>query len=536
MKGRIPKKPVLVVLGVSVILVLGFIVTANAQGPVTDDEFSAKREPAVSLAAAAVTPIPWEGDTSLPPYIGEPAKAHPLPPTKASQNPFFAPNPFSNYHNDTWMSDTYDIAGPLGRAPKAWSSNLAAALKSPETTKLFHCGTLAFDSHGRIVTICSNSVQTTAVLMDPDSLEVLTYLDLPKAGGQTAGLGAGYMMLDNLDRAWSPIGDQIVVVKQTGGPDHTTFSYKRYDLSSVVPAGDAINSLVPDFKGRIWFVVRYSGIVGVLDPDTGSVQQLRLGEEISNSFAMDGMDAYIVTTVRLYRLTAGDDNVPHMVWAAPEYQNIHSKKDGQLSAGSGTTPTLLDHGKYVAIADNANQTHVVVYRTAEQLGPKKDRVVCEAPVFDPGAGAVEDSLVGSGRSLIVSNNDGYTYDLQHPEYQTVPGVARVDIDRNGKNCDAVWTNSQVNPASYGAKLSTKTGLIYIVAVKLDPSRKSTDYPEGVTVWYWTAIDFRTGETVWEQLAGTGRWFDGYWPLSFIGPKGALYTAGNGGIFAVRDTR
>lgn len=56
------------------------------------------------------------------------------------------------------------------------------------------------------------------------------------------------------------------------------------------------------------------------------------------------------------------------------------------------------------------------------------------------------------------------------------------------------------------------------------------------VWYFTAIDFRTGETVWEKLAGTGRWFDRYWPLPFLGPNETLYAAGYGGIFAVRDTR
>jgi hypothetical protein len=37
-------------------------------------------------APTSVTPIQWEGDTSLPAYNGQPAKAHPLPPTKAPSN------------------------------------------------------------------------------------------------------------------------------------------------------------------------------------------------------------------------------------------------------------------------------------------------------------------------------------------------------------------------------------------------------------------------------------------------------------------
>jgi hypothetical protein len=500
--------------------------------------------PAPSAVTAAVTPIPWEGPTNLPAFTGAPVKAHPLPPANAPQNPFLAPNPFGNAHNDTWMSDTYDIAGPLGRDPIVWSVNVAAALNPGATSPAFLCGSLSFDSYGRIVTVCSSYDQTTAVLVDPNSLEVLTHLDLPAAGNQAAGMGAGYMVLDNLDRAWSPIGDQIIVMQQNGAPDNTTFSSHLYDLSSVVPAGDVINSLVPDYKGRIWFVVRYSGRVGVLDPATGTARYLQLGsdeplgkgEQIANSFAMDGLDAYIVTTGKLYRLTAAADNVPYVVWSAG-YENIGTQKPGQLSAGSGTTPTILDHGKYVAIADNASQTHVVVYRTAERLGPKEERLVCEVPVFQEGKGAVEDSLVGSGRSLIASNNYGFVFNpktlISTP---TEPGVARVDIDPNGKGCHAVWTNGEVNPGSFGAKLSTRTGLAYVLARKLDPSVKTADYPNGMNVWYWTAIDFRTGKTVWEQLAGTGRWFDGYWPITFLGPNRALYAAGYGGIFAVRDAR
>ena len=524
-------KHLFIVVIVALMAVLLLIGVVSEAGPAT------KSNGASPAVAAAVTPIPWEGDTALPPYVGAAANAQPLPPVEAPQNPFFAPNPFSNYHNDTWMSDTYDIAGPLGRKPiTTWSSDLAAARKPAATSPLFYCGTLTFDSHGRIVTTCMNFAQTTAVLVDPNSLEVLTSLDLAGAGSQTA-LGAGYVMLDNLDRMWTPIGDKIFVVQQNGTPTNTTFSSTQFDLSSMVPVTDAITSLVPDFSGRIWFVVRYSGIVGILDPATGSVQQLQLGpgEQIANSFAMDGVDAYMVSTKKLYRLRAGADNVPYVVWSAG-YENSGTQKPGQYSAGSGTTPTILNGGRYVAIVDNANQTHVVVYRTAEGLTPEQ-RLVCQVDVFEPGLGAVEDSPVGAGRSIIVSNNYGYVFNpatLVAPPTQ--PGVARVDIELNGTGCHKVWTNTQVNPGSYGARLSTATGLAYVVARKLDPSRKSAAYPDGMTVWYWTAIDFQTGKTVWEQLAGTGRWFDGYWPLPFIGPNGALYADGYGGIFAMRDAR
>ena len=476
--------------------------------------------------------IPWEGATVLPEYVGAPVEAQPLPPTHAPQNPFFAPNPFNNYHNDTWMSDTYDNAGPLGRNPVTWSSNLAAARAQPMPSPLFHCGSLLFDKHGRIVTICQSETEGMMVMVDPLSLEVITSLPLPPLANMAQRMGAAYTMLDNLDRVWTAQGDHLFVIGQAGGRNNPKFGIiEDYDLSAVVPAGDKIGSVVPDWRGRIWFVVRDAAIVGVFDPVTESVQQLQLGqdEEIANSFAIDGLDAYVVSTRQLYRLTAGDDNVPYVVWSAG-YKNDGIQKPGQISNGSGTTPTILGDGAYVAIADNARQTHVVVYRTDEQLSHKEDRIVCQVPVFRPGLGAIEDSLVGSGRSIIASNNYGWLFiqeTLLSPPSE--PGVARVDIDEDGKGCHKVWTNMEVIPAAYGAKLSTETGLAYLTARKPDP------VTPGLDVWYWTAIDFRTGETVWEVLAGTGRWFDGYWPMGFIGPTGILYAPGYGGIFAMRDT-
>ena len=135
---------------VALAAVLLLIGTVSAAGPTT------KTHAAGSAVAAAITPVPNEGTTNLPAYTGAPVKAHPLPPANAPQSPFLAPNPFCNPHNDTWMSDTYDIAGPLGRNPIVWSSNLAAALKPDAKPPYpFQCGLPAFDRYGRIVSVCT---------------------------------------------------------------------------------------------------------------------------------------------------------------------------------------------------------------------------------------------------------------------------------------------------------------------------------------------------------------------------------------------
>src|SRR5262249_42594632 len=158
---------------------------------------------------------------------------------------------------------------------------------------------------------------------------------------------------------------------------------------------------------------RYHGAVGVLDPTSGKCRSVILHEEIENSFAIGKDGEYIVTDKAMYKFQAGRSLVPHVVWRM-EYRNSGVQKPGQINAGSGTTPTLIGslRGKsthlpsYVAIADNGNRMDVVVYRTANHLSAGQSRTVCTVPVFGPGHGADENSLISMGRSLIVENNYG----------------------------------------------------------------------------------------------------------------------------------
>src|SRR6476659_1461835 len=108
--------------------------------------------PALALAAllagaapAAAAPIlPTGLPPSLPAFQGAAATAQPVKPTIAPQNPFMAANPNSNIHNDSWMTDAYRRRGPLGRSLVSGSEGMPPAV----------CGSLAFDSRGRIVPVC----------------------------------------------------------------------------------------------------------------------------------------------------------------------------------------------------------------------------------------------------------------------------------------------------------------------------------------------------------------------------------------------
>ena len=491
-----------------------------------------------------VTPIQPGPATSLPAYIGAPAKAHPMANSRVPQNPSLAPNSFSSVHNDTWASDVYDIAGPLGEEPEVLSSTMAEARLDPDSPVFQCCG--AIDSHGRPVLSCTGPGEWSLVLVDPVSLEVLAYKLMPPPENLQMAISTSYVYLDNSDRLvvmvrerdpnTNEVQNKIQVMQIVGNPGDLSFDMVHdYDVSAYVDEGDKINGLLPDWQGRIWFVVRTSATVGVLDPVTGSVQHLHLEGSITNSFAMDRDAAYIVTTEKMYRIELDPDGTPHVVWGEG-YQNIDQIKPGQLSAGSGTTPTILGNGKYVAITDNAEQMHVTVFRTEEKLDPNEERIVCEVPVFEPGAGADENSLMGSGLSLIAYN--AYGYDLttvfeMNKSLPSKPGIARVDIDPNGNGCRLVWENDTVSLTDSTAKMSTRSGLIYAVTRKYDTEAPGYEDP-GLDVYYFSAIDFRTGSVVWERLLGTGFAYDSFSAV-IIGPTGTGYMPGYGGIVAVRDT-
>jgi len=476
----------------------------------------------VSTAAAAATPVADTGTpTSLPSYSGNPVLPQPVRARHPPVNPFMARRGVGNIHNDSWMSDTYWVRAPLGWNPQTASSALGGRV----------CVTITFDKRGRLVATCSNLSGVRLYMLDPNTLDVLASMDLPFVApppGQnpfTNSAGGAYFYLDHLDRA--VIGTatgHIWIVRQTR-PAPGFFIEKDIDVTATL-GDDRITSVLPDWSGRLWFVGRYHGVIGVVDLKKETIHSLTLNEEIENSFAVDRDGVYIVSNVSMYRLWAEPDAAPTVVWSAP-YQNSGVQKPGQFNAGSGTTPTLMDGG-YVAITDNADHMNVVVYRKAATLGPGESRLVCETPVFQAGASATENSLIGAGNSLIVENNYGYALLSTAGGVVTSPGVARVDVRADASGCDVVWTSNERAP-SLVPKFSTRTGLIYLYTKDPDPVNTTSD------AWFWTAIDFRDGHTVWKRLAGTGLAFNNHYAgLAVSRQTHAAYLGVIGGVATVRD--
>jgi hypothetical protein len=450
------------------------------------------------------------------------AGAAAMPPTAAPQNPFMAANPNSNIHDDTWMSDTYDRAGPAGP-----SLTTQHGLYPPSL-----CGSLAFDRAGRIVSVCpSTFAPPMARIIDPKTLAVTGSYTLPTAV-DPAGTkqyqnftGGGYFFLDQSDKLWSATKTShlFVLAEQPGGMGFDKVA--DYDLTSVLASDERVTSALPDFQGRIWFVSKKSGKIGILDTKTSKIGFVKLGEEIENSFAVGRDGIYIVSDKRMYRFSARNGR-PHVVWKST-YKNSGIVKPSQVDAGSGTTPTILHRG-LVAITDNADPMNVVVYRTAAKLKKGVKRVVCEVPVFGKGASATENSLMGTGRSLIAENNYGYQ-DPFGPSMgaPTVAGFARVDVNKKLTGCRKVWTNTTEQAPSAVPKLSTFNGLIYTYVYQDDGT--------GAKAWQWSAIDYRTGKNVFRKTASTvllnGN--NNYAGLA-LGPDGSAYIGTIGGMEALRS--
>ena len=473
-------------------------------------------------AAAGATPIPNDPFAApVPAFVGAPATPRPTPAPAVPQHPFMAPNGRSNIHDDAYQTDTYVGGGPLGRDPEVLSTQQNA-----------ECASLTFDSAGRIVTICVGLEGPRLAMFDPVTLDLLAGLPLPPRSAGGGGVfsdfsGGGYFYLDDQDRAVIPTNShQIWVVGETITALGPAFELVRvYDLATVVEPTEGIISCLPDWSGLLWFVT-VNALVGTVDPDSGAVQTMRLaGEAVGNSFAVDETGGvFIVSDHALYRFAAGAMREPVVTWRE-EYDRGARLKPGQTNFGSGTTPTLMGT-RWVAITDNADpQMHVVVYwRAASLEGP---RLLCAVPVFAPGMSATENSLIGTGDSLLVENNYGYTGPASVMNgATTAPGITRIDVHADG-DCRVRWTSSERVPSTV-SKMSLADGLMY--AYTKDPGPGSTD------AWYLTAISFKTGVTLWKRLVGTGLGYNNNFAPVTLGPDGTTaYVGVLAGLTLVRDT-
>jgi hypothetical protein len=461
----------------------------------------------------------------VPAAMGTAVPARPLPAIVQPHHPWLAESQRSSMHGGSYNWDLNTYPGPLGHdtrtAHRAFSRILGVAPN------------IAFDAAGRLITV---SLQLNAVelhLLDPETLETLAMVELPEKASFDDNSGGGYFHLDDRDRVLlAPSDETITIYHVVEGQEGPAWQLaETHDVSRVLPEGINIHDVIPDWSGHLWFVTG-GGLLGYCNKDTGKFFTYEMeedGEVIQNSFAVDQDGLYVVSTDALYLFKTRTDGQIYAAWRQ-DYENGEVQKPGTLSHGSGTSPTLVGED-LVAIADDGHPfTHVMVYRRREHI--VGDRVVCKVPLFEEGRSATENSLMVYGDAMVVQNDYGHVFEGN--ALATSPGVVRIDVREDRSGCDVVWYNDTMISQSL-PRLSTATGLLYFYTFK---KQAPDDFFGG---WYLTAVDFDTGEELWDRLIspGTGTIID---PLSSVtapvvlGPNGAAYAGIRTGVVMAKDAR
>jgi hypothetical protein len=464
--------------------------------------------------------------------------SRPIPHIRLPQHPFMAAGPTSNMHNDASMSDTYEASGPLGINPQITTKSQGFG----------GYGTITFDKVGRLVAVYGNAREFKLVLLDSHSLDELASYDLPPRSLKFLlegvmpwkYIGAGmYFFLDNQDRAVVPTTTNHVLVIQVPNPgSQAGFQLVReYDLSAYIiqlpwPKQDSVAWVLPDWQGAYYWFATTAGMVGTINIDTGEVLSQRLeGEIIENSIAVGPDGVFIISDKAQYRFNQDGNGVINQVWRTA-YDPGPGVKPGLITRGSGTSVTLLgDEDGFVAITDNAEpQIHLMFIRRSD------GQLVCNQALFKEGKSANDITAIGfeqadgsgapSGSyTAIVENNWGPS---SFPFSRAEPGITRVDLTRQedgSYRCQEVWTSNETNIGVF--KLSLGNGLLYTYYHGDSPTW---------TAWYFKAIDFRTGVTVYEQLTGTGMGFNNWAGVLFLHPEGGIaYSTTIFGLVKITDS-
>ncbi len=480
---------------------------------------------------AAVEPEHGSFERDRPPGATTPVAHVAIP-----SHPFMATRG-NSMHNDAYVSDSYAVSGPLGVDPQVTS----------RTQGFGGYGTLAFDRTGRVVAVYSNGRGFQVELMDPTTLEELASYDLPPRPWYFPlqgvlpweYIGAGmYFYLDERDRAVVPTTRNTIQVIQVPAPgsDSGFALVREYDLSGHVvpmrwPHQDSVAWVLPEWSGDRYWYATTAGVVGTVERDSGGLRTRRLaGEIIENSFAVGEDGVFIVSDHALYRFGWDSKAGIAIDWRTP-YDRGPAPKPGHITRGSGASVTLLGGPDgLVAITDNAEpRIQVRFFRRSDGTA------VCGVPVFAEGKSGTDISLAAfehaadSGRgqghySALVENNWGHhRFPRSHPE----PGLTRVDARRRPEgsySCEEVWASNEKSIGVF--KLSLGSGLVYMYG---------RDESSIATGWYFVAIDFRTGETVYRKHTGMGLGYNNWAGALFLHPAGGVaYSTTIFGLVSMRD--
>lgn len=428
-------------------------------------------------------------------------------------------------HGDLASTDSTSHRGP-GRGARLAASSVPGGA----------CAATFVGRDGMPVALCTQFVGTTppafaaptVVLFDPRTAQPLASTQLTKGGL----LGGVYGYLDDRDRVVVADGSNSIlrVAHAKTANSWRVYVDDRVDVGQAIPAGDAITGLAPDFDGRVWFATT-GGVVGTVDRHR-AVRSTRLpaGEELGNGLSIRRTGASILTTHALYEMRADPGAAPRVVWRRA-YDRGPARKPGQLTWGSGTTPTYFGPGGdgWVAIVDNAEPPSLRVLRSDD------GSEVCRMRAFARSGPGTENSPMAWGNSLVIPSTHGYQYPPMAVRGPSVPadapfvgGATRIDVGDGG--CRRVWEND--DRIATLPKLSRADGLIH--AIGYGPLESGRPQQLGEVVYL--ATDFATGRRVATVPVGAAPFDE---PLELTGTitaDGTLWQATLGRMLKVAPGR
>ncbi len=434
-------------------------------------------------------------------------------------NPYMGPTGTSAMHGDAYASDTTPLHGPGTDALDSRYVPLAGA-----------CPSILIGSDNLPVALCTEIADRApqAYVLNPDTGFPLATLKLTK-GGLFSGV---YPYLDRRNRIVfaDGSGDLLRIAHVQAADGSWSLKVVR---RTPLPAISGVVGLSPDWRGRTWFAAE-NGTVGFVRTD-GAVRSLTLGkdEHVANSIATSPDGTAVATDQALYLLRAKAGGEPRVVWRAP-YDRGPARKPGQLSRGTGSTPTFFGPKsgyEYLTIVDNAVPAeHLRVF------GTKRGRIVCDTPVLLPGPSGSENSPIGAGRAVIVASTYGYPYPATPDDAgPAVPatadlggGVTRIDVKRSG--CTTRWT-SPIRSAAV-PKLSLADGLVYTTTREPPRGAASSvlDRFDAVT------LDVNTGAERSRHTLGATTAFDTLQLAGNVGPGSVLWQGTLTGLLRISPQR
>jgi hypothetical protein len=472
------------------------------------------------------------------------------------RNPYTAVGGAATMHADSASSGVSPWPGPGLGTYVVDVNTLAAA-----------CPTTVQGGDGMPVALCTTiSARAPIVyLLDPRTGAPLASLSLPSSGNLFGGV---YTYIDQHSR--------LVLFDANGNllriGHHLTGSGWALTVDFSTPAGPTVDALcaqmcggvvgiAPDWQGRVWYATA-DAVVGYVTT-AGRVTALRLGggEQVANSISTVPGGTAITTDHALYLLDVVHGR-PHVAWRYA-YDRGPSRKPGQLSWGTGSTPVFFGPGngtRYLTITDNAAPVeHLQVFdtwappkehrqrqrlrasrhkrlgRASKKFGaPQKPashtlatrpRLICDIPVLTPGPSGTENAPVAAGESVFVASTYGYPLPASPagqppPQPSSAPftgGVTRVDLNPGGRGCHVVWRD-QVRSAAV-PRLDGPDGTLFTVQRTdlLDPTGTSD-----ADTYSLVAIDAGDGQVLDSNLLGIGYESDTLQMSPTIVPGGVMY--------------